>query len=414
MSRPALEVADIFRGHGPAWRCANAGHVSLGQLKVISAIEQCRTAALGGHVARCENDKCGHTQIAYNSCRNRHCPKCQGAAAKEWLAEREKELLPVPYFHVVFTLPAEIADIAYQNKAVIYGILFKASAEALITIAADPKHLGARIGILSVLHTWGSALTHHPHVHMIVPGGGLSLDGTRWITCRSNFFLSVRVLSRLFRRLVLEKLGTAYRAGELQFLGKYAALTNAQSFAAYLAPLHKKEWVVYSKRPFGGPEEVLRYLARYTHRVAISNSRLVSLDEKGVTFKWKDYRLEGKERYNKVMTLPTNEFIRRFLMHVLPQGFHRIRYYGFLTPQSRAKNIARIRDLTKNPFIAIDAIKDANAKASTSAQPEEPKAPEHPCPCCGSRMRIIETFLRGQQPKNRPTPRSPKIRIDTS
>ena len=408
MSRPALEVADIFRKYGPAWRSANAGHVSLGQLKVMSAIEDCRTAALGGHVARCENEECAHTQIGYNSCRNRHCPKCQGAAAREWLAEREKELLPLPYFHVVFTLPAKIADIAYQNKAVIYNILFKASAETMITIAADPKPLGARIGILSVLHTWGSALTHHPHVHMIVPGGGISPDGTQWISCRPNFFLSVHVLSRLFRRLVLEKLDAAHRAGELQFFGKHAALTNVRAFASYLAPLRNSKWVVYCKRPFGGPEEVLRYLARYTHRVAISNRRLVSCDDKGVTFKWKDYRLEGSERYNKEMTLDTHEFIRRFLMHVLPQGFHRIRYYGFLTSQSRAKNIARIRELRANPFIAIDAIKAANPK------PEAPKAPDHPCPCCGSHMRIIETFLRGQQPKNRPTPIKPKIRIDTS
>jgi hypothetical protein len=404
MSRPVLEVADIFRGHGAAWRQANAGHVGLGQLKVMAAIENCRTAALGGHVARCENEKCAYTQIAYNSCRNRHCPKCQGAAAREWLAEREAELLPVPYFHVVFSLPAQIADIAYHNKAAIYDILFKASAEALITIAADPKHLGARIGVLSVLHTWGSALTHHPHVHMIVPGGGISLDGTRWVTCRPNFLLSVRVLSRLFRRLVLQKLASAHLAGQLQFFGRHASLTNARAFAAYLAPLRNSEWVVYSKRPFGGPEEVLCYLARYTHRVAISNRRLVSLDDRGVTFKWKDYRIEGPERY-KVMTLDTHEFIRRFLMHVLPQGFHRIRYYGLLTSQTRARNIARARELLAVPLIPIDAIKAADP---------EPEVPEHSCPCCGSRMMIIETFLRGQQPKHRPTPLPPKIRIDTS
>jgi len=407
LPRPALEVADIFRGHGPAWRQANAGHVSLGQLKVMSAIENCRTAALGGHVARCENENCGYTQIAYNSCRNRHCPKCQGAAAREWLAAREAELLPVPYFHVVFSLPAQIADIAYHNKAVIYDILFKASAETMITIAADPKHLGARIGVLSILHTWGSALTHHPHVHMIVPGGGISLDGTRWVACRPNFFLYVGVLSRLFRRLVLEKLAAAHAVGALQFFGKHASLTNARAFAAYLAPLRNSEWVVYSKRPFGGPKQVLRYLARYTHRVAISNRRLVALNDNGVTFKWKDYRIEGPERY-KVMTLDTSEFIRRFLMHVLPQGFHRIRYYGLLTSQTRAKNIARARELLAVPLIAIDAIKAA------SATPEEPKQPQHPCPCCGSRMIIIETFLRGQQPKHRPTPVPPAIRIDTS
>jgi hypothetical protein len=407
LARPGLEVADIFRRHGQAFRQANAGHVSLGQLKVMSAIENCRTAALGGHVARCENDECGHTQIAYNSCRNRHCGKCQGAAAKEWLAAREAELLPVPYFHVVFSLPAQIADIAYQNKAAIYDILFKASAETLITIAADPKHLGARIGFLSVLHTWGSGLTHHPHAHIIVPGGGISLDGERWIACRPRFFLPVRVLSRLFRRLVLEKLDAAHRAGQLQFFGKHAALTNLQAFAAYLAPLRNRDWVVYSKRPFGGPAEVLRYLARYTHRVAISNRRLVALNDKGVTFKWKDYRLEGRERYG-VMTLDTHEFIRRFLMHVLPQGFHRIRYYGLLTSPTRANNIARIRELLAVPLLPIDAIKAATTK------PEEPKPPEHPCPCCGGRMRIIETFLPGQQPKHRPTPLPVKIRIDTS
>ena len=416
MCRPALEVADIFRDHGPAWRQTNAGHVSLGQMKVMSAIERCRTAALGGHVGRCANETCAHTVIAYNSCRNRHCPKCQGAAARQWLAEREAELLSVPYFHVVYTLPAQIGDIAYQNKAVIYDLLFKTAAETLITIAADPEHFGARIGITAVLHTWGSALTHHPHIHMIVPGGGIALDGSRWVSCRPGFFLPVRVLSRLFRRLFLNRLTAAHAAGRLNFFGDYVHLGNAKTFAAYLAPLRSSERVVYSKRPFGGPKEVLRYLARYTHRVAISNRRLVSLDDQGVTFKWKDYRIEGPERY-KVMTLDAHEFIRRFLMHVLPQGFHRIRYYGLLTSQTRAKNIARVRQLLALPLIPVDAI---NAKASTSAQPDEPKAPEHPCPCCGSRMVIIETFLPGQQPnasrspQHRPTPVPPKIRIDTS
>jgi hypothetical protein len=329
-----LEVADIFRGHGPAWRKANAGHVSLGQLKVMSAIESCRTAALGGHVARCE--KCSHTLIAYNSCRNRHCPKCQGAAAKQWLAEREADLLPVPYYHVVFTLPAPISDIAYQNKAAIYDILFKAAAETLTTIAADPKHLGAHIGLTSVLHTWGSALTHHPHVHIIVPGGGISLDGMRWVSCRPGFFLPVRVLSRLFRRLFLEKLTAAHQAGALNFFGTHAALTARQAFAAFLAPLRKIEWVVYSKRPFGGPQAVLAYLSRYTHRVAISNRRLISFNHAGVTFKWKDYRATGPERA-KVMTLTTDEFIRRFLIHVLPTGFHRIRHYGLFASHKRCR-----------------------------------------------------------------------------
>src|SRR5271166_2131672 len=269
MSRPELEVADIFRDYGAAWRQANAGHVSLAQLKVMTAIERCRTAALGGHVARCED--CAHIAIAYNSCRNRHCPKCQGAAARAWLAEREAELLPVPYYHVVFTLPAAIGDIAHQNKAVIYDLLFKASAETVLTIAADPKHLGARIGVISVLHTWGSALTHHPHVHMIVPGGGISPDGKRWVSCRPGFFLPVRVLSRLFRRLFLKALSAAHSAGRLSFFGDHVHLADAQSFAACLAPLRNAEWVIYAKRPFGGPEAVLAYLSRYTHRVAIAN-----------------------------------------------------------------------------------------------------------------------------------------------
>jgi predicted Zn-ribbon and HTH transcriptional regulator len=402
--RSVLEVADIFRGHGSAWREANAGHVSLDQLKVMSAIENCRTAALGGHVARCE--KCSHTLIAYNSCRNRHCPKCQSAAAKEWLAEREAELLPVPYFHVVFTLPARIADIAYQNKTVIYNLLFKAAAETLMTIAADPKHLGARVGVLSVLHTWGSALTHHPHVHMIVPGGGIALDSESWVSCRPNFFLPVRVMSRLFRRLFLEKLATAHQGGELQFFGKHAQLINAKAFAAYLAPLRKCEWVVYSKRPFGGPKDVLRYLARYTHRVAISNRRLIAIDDKSVTFKWKDYRIEGREHY-KVMTLAITEFIRRFLIHVLPTGFHRIRFYGLLAGSKRADNIARARKLLAVPMLPIEAIK----AASTA---DEPQASKHPCPCCGGHMIIIEVFQRGCSPQYRSTASVPAFRIDTS
>ena len=396
MPRPSLEVADIFRAHGPAWRRANAGHVSLGQLKVMSAIETCRTAALGGHVARCE--ECAHTRIAYNSCRNRHCPKCQGAAAKEWLAEREAELLPVPYYHVVFTLPAPIADIAYQNKAVIYDILFKAAAETLVTIAADPKHLGARIGLTAVLHSWGSALTHHPHVHIIVPGGGISLDGERWISCRPGFFLPVRVLSRLFRRLLLEKLVAAHDAGRLQFFGAHVHLAERNAFTTYLAPLRKAEWVVYSKRPFGGPEAVLAYLSRYTHRVAIANSRLVALDDAGVSFTWKDYRTKGRERA-KVMTLAIDEFIRRFLLHVLPDGFHRIRYYGLFAKGGRAenKNIARARQLL-NVMAPRSEPSDAG-----DADDSEPQTLAHPCPCCGGRMIIIETFERGGAPRYRPT-----------
>ncbi len=405
MSRPALEVADIFRDHGAAWRRANAGHVSLEQLKVMSAIERCRTAALGGHVARCED--CTHTVIAYNSCRNRHCPKCQGAAATEWLAAREADLLPVAYFHVVFTLPAAIADIAYQNKAVIYDILFTAAAETMIAIAADPKHLGARIGITAVLHSWGSALTHHPHVHMIVPGGGISADGSRWVSCRPNFFLPAQVLSRLFRGLFLAKLRAAHRAGRLKFFGTHAHLDDARAFKAYLAPLRKAEWVVYAKRPFGGPQAVLAYLSCYTHRVAISNRRLISADETGVTFKWKDYRIEGPNRY-QTMTLPTREFIRRFLMHVLPRGFHRIRHYGLLASGNRAANIARARALLAVP------VRTKRPETSEAAALDEPRVLPRQCPCCGGRMMIIETFARGCEPKHRPTPAPTEIRIDTS
>jgi hypothetical protein len=403
MGRPALEVADIFRDHGRAWRDANRGHVSLGQLKVMSAIERCRTAALGGHVMRCENDACAYTAIAYNSCRNRHCPKCQGAAAREWMAARAAELLPVPYFHVVFTLPSAIGDIAYQNKAAIYDLLFRASAETMQTIAADPKHLGARIAITAVLHTWGSAMTHHPHLHMIVPGGGIALDGSRWIAKRPRFFLPVRVLSKLFRRLMIEKLLAAHAAGQLTFYGAHAALLNAKAFAAYLAPLRRRRWFVYAKRPFAGPKAVLAYLSRYTHRVAISNRRLVAADAKTVTFKVKDYRIDGPGRY-KAMTLDAHEFIRRFLIHVLPSGFHRIRHYGLLAGGAKADNLARARKL-------LDAAAPAPETADSDA---DPATPDKPCPHCGSVMRIIELFKAGEVPRHRPTVRCAAVRIDTS
>src|SRR2546426_253328 len=346
MSRPMLEVADIFRDHGAAWRQTNAGHVSLDQLKVMSAIESCRTAALGGHVARCED--CAYTTIAYNSCRNRHCPKCQGAAAREWLAAREAELLPVPYFHVVFTLPAKIAAIAYHNKAVVYDLLFRASSEAMLTIAADPEHLGARIGITAVLHTWGSTMTHHPHVHMIVPGGGISLDGSRWLSCRPRFFLPVPVFSKLFRGLMLGKLLAAHKAGQLKFFGQHAHLADRKAFAAYLAPLRRRKWYLYSKPPFGGPEAVLAYLSRYTHRVAISNRRLIAFDQNGVTFKYNDYRADARARH-KGMTLATGEFIRRFLLPVPPKGFHPIPHYRPFPNASCADNIARARKLLAIP-----------------------------------------------------------------
>lgn len=361
----------------------------------MSAIEACRTEALGGHVAGCT--KCGHHHISYNSCKNRHCPKCQGPAARDWMEARAADLLPVEYFHVVFTLPAEIAQIAYSNKRAVYGLLFKASAQTVMTIAADPKRMNARVGMTSVLHTWGSALTHHPHIHMIVPGGGLTPDGTKWIACRPGFFLHVRVLSRLFRRLFLQGLMELHREGQLTFFGKLAGLADAGAFATWLGPLRKTEWVVYAKPPFGGPEAVLAYLSRYTHRVAISNNRLISADAHTVAFHWKDYRIKSGDR-RSVMRLATPEFIRRFLIHVLPDGFHRIRHYGLLASSTRKANITRIRAL-----LCVQS-------------PEQPAAPQpevevipltlrEPCPCCGSPMRIVEIFRRGQKPMSRAPPR---------
>jgi hypothetical protein len=392
-----LEIADIFRAYGPAWRRANAGHVSLSQLKVMSAIEVCRTEALGGHVAACA--ECGHQHVAYNSCKNRPRstlgPKCQGPAARDWMAARSEDVLPVEYFHVVFTLPAEIARIAYWNKKAVYDLLFKASAETLTTIAADPRHLGARIGMTSVLHTWGSALTHHPHVHIIAPGGGLSPDGTRWIACRPGFFLPVRVLSRLFRRLFLEGLVALHQAGRLLFFGDLERLAEAAAFDAHLAPLRRAEWVIYAEPPFGGPEAVLAYLSRYSHRVAISNSRLVSADAETVAFRWKDYRIRNRDRW-KVMRLATAEFIRRFLIHVLPDGFHRIRHYGLLASAGRKANIAKIHILLG----AETALQEAASSAEII-----PLTLREPCPDCGGRMRIIEIFRRGQQPRTRAPPR---------
>ena len=372
----------------------------------MSAIEDCRTAVLGGHVARCENTACGFTSIAYNSCRNRHCPKCQGAQAREWMADREADLLPVPYFHVVFTLPAEIGDIAYQNKAVIYDALFKASSETMLRIAADKKHLGAKIGMTAVLHTWGSAMTHHPHVHMIVPGGGVSPDGDRWIGCKPNFFLPVFVLSRLFRRLMLEKLAAAHASGKLVFFGSHAHLSCPTAFAKLLAPLRKKRWFVYAKEPFAGPKQVLAYLSRYTHRVAISNSRLLRTDGKTITFRVKNYRASGGTRYT-TMTLDIADFIQRFLLHVLPKGFHRIRHYGLLATGQRAENIERAREL-----LGVAMPVDATADVSASDDPAGAELPS--CPCCGSRQRIVETFLRGETPRHRPSSRPLVFKVDTS
>ncbi|MBS0494306.1 MAG: IS91 family transposase [Proteobacteria bacterium] len=392
MAAAALEVADIFRAYGPAWRLSQHQHLNLGQLKVMSAIEQCRTAALGGHVLHCP--QCAHDQVAYNSCRNRHCPKCQSHAAKRWLEARQADLLPVDYFHVVFTLPAPISDIAYYNKALIYGLLFEIAAETLQRIAADPKHLGAQVGVTLVLHTWGSALTHHPHVHGIVPGGGISHDGQRWVACKPGFFLPVRVLSRLFRRRFLEELMHAHELGKLQFFGGRAELVDATAFAQWLAPLRTCEWVVYAKRPFAGPQAVLAYLSRYTHRVAIANSRLIALDERGVTFRWKDYRVKGATRH-KTMTLSTDEFMRRFLLHVLPTGFHRIRHFGLLSNANRTAGLAQARELLRVPVpVALDGC-NAEADGQTKAT--------FVCAHCGTALLIIQTLVR--QPTRPELPR---------
>ena len=392
--RPALEVADIFRTAGPAWRSEQQGHLSLAQLRVMSAIEQCRSGALGGHVLRCTG--CDEPQIAYNSCRNRHCPKCQGSAALRWLDDRQADLLPVQYFHVVFTLPAPITAIGYYNKAIVYGLLFGIAAEVLRTIAADPKHLGARIGATLVLHTWGSALTHHPHVHGIVPGGGLAIDSDTWVSCRPGFFLPVRVLSRLFRRRFLEELTVAHDAGELRFFGEYRDLADPTLFRQWLAPLRRCEWVVYAKRPFAGPKQVLAYLSRYTHRVAISNSRLIALDDRGVTFRWKDYRAKGRTRY-KTMSLAAGEFMRRFLLHVLPTGFHRIRHYGLLANAGRKENLALARELLKAPALPATEPNQASAAAP----------PTFVCRHCGAAMIVIEMLPRSQHIRAPPPHPSP-------
>jgi len=383
--RGALEVADVLRYHGAAYRDAHAGHLSRGQRRVMAAIEACRSATLGGHVEQCEG--CGQIRIAYNSCRNRHCPKCQGLARAAWLADRQADLLPVPYFHVVFTMPAPIAEIAFQNKAVVYAILFAAAAETLRIIAADPKHLGAEIGLVAVSYTWGQNLHHHPHVHCVVPGGGPSADGTRWVGCRPGFFLPVKVLSRLYRRLFLTRLQAAFDAGQLRFFGALASLAGRAAFAVSLRPLRAIPWVVYAKRPFGGPEQVLDYLARYTHRVAIANSRLVTLADGRVSFLWKDYRHHDKR---KVMTLDADEFIRRFLLHVLPDGFHRIRHYGYLANGGRVAKLACCRRLLAAPEPAPPAV----AADYRERYEQLTGRSLDLCPCCGGRMIEIGVIPR--------------------
>lgn len=390
MSRPSLEVADIFLRHGKQWRLDHQGHISLSQHRVMSAIERCRRAELGGHVLSCPD--CHHTLIAYNSCRNRHCPKCQASSAKRWYEARQVDLLPVPYYHVVFTLPDVIGKMAYQNKSEIYAILFRTAAQTLLKIGADPKHLGVRLGVTMVLHSWGSAMTHHPHVHCIVPGGGIALDGHRWITCKPGFFLPVRVLSKLFRRFFLAQLDKAYQANSLQFRGSLLALQNSKQFDDALVPARQQDWVVYAKRPFAGPEAVLAYLARYTHRIAIANSRLVSMDNNSVTFRWKDYRYQDRCKHN-TMTLSAEEFIRRFLLHVLPKGFHRIRHYGFLSSNVKQNKIKQARQLLSQP--------DEKQEVETGSS-KPTKSPTYCCPKCGGSMVIIETFSYRALPRAPP------------
>jgi len=394
--RPGLEVADILHRHGAAYARAHEGHLGRVEKRVMSAITACRTAALGGHVEACGD--CGAMRIAYNSCRNRHCPKCQGPARAAWLAARQVELLPVPYFHVVFTLPQPVAAIAFQNKRFVYAILFRAAAEAMTTLAANPRHLGAGIGGLAVLHTWGQALTHHPHLHCVVPGGGLAPDEARWIASRPDFFLAVKPLACLFRRLFLERLAAAFAAGELGFFGELAPLAYPAAFAERLTAMRRIDWVVYAKKPFGGPAQVLAYLGRYTHRVAIANSRLIALDQTHVAFTWKDYHDGGA---TKVMRLQAGEFIRRFLLHVLPDGFHRIRYFGFMANAHRAVKLALCRSLS-----GADGEDTAAQSAAPSASDPSGKiaAAIPACPHCGGVMRIV-----GCMPHSfhRPGPRAP-------
>jgi hypothetical protein len=388
MRAHGLEVADIFRQIGPAYRDAQAAHLSRGQRRVMSAIERCRTAALGGHVEQC--DDCGHQRVAYNSCRNRHCPKCQSLARAQWLQQRQVELLPVQYFHVVFTVPQEIAAIAYQNKAVVYDILFRATSETLRTIAADSRHLGADIGFIAILHTWGQNLQHHPHLHCVVPGGGVSSDGARWVACRAGFFLPVRVLSRLFRRLFVEQLKQAHAEGKLAFFNALAKLKEAEAFARYLEPVLRVEWVVYAKPPFGGPEQVLAYLGRYTHRVAISNNRLVAFTGQHVTFHWKDYRHESR---HKLMQLDSQEFVRRVLLHVLPPGFQRIRHYGLLANRSREEKLQRCRELLDAPTPAVEEPTNEGEDYRDRYQ-RLTGISLRDCPACGhGQMVRIDTFL---------------------
>jgi hypothetical protein len=394
-----LEVADVLRRHGDAFRRARAGHLGRVEKRIMSAILACRTATLGGHVEAC--DDCGIARVAYNSCRNRHCPKCQGAARAQWLADRQAELLPVPYFHVVFTMPAPIGAIAFQNKGVVYSILFSAAAEAMTTLAANPRRLGAQIGFLAVLHTWGQTLTHHPHVHCVVPGGGLSPDGTRWIAGRPDFFLAVKPLAKLFRRLFLERLQKAFDTGALNFFSDLAPLADPANLRVHLAAMRRVDWVVYAKKPFGGPAQVLAYLGRYTHRVAIANSRLVALDDDHVAFAWKDYRHNGAA---KIMKLAPDEFIRRFLLHALPDGFHRIRHFGFMANGHRAARLALCRSL-------LAERRERPEPASTTDAAPQARMDAPACPECGGVMRVVAELPRAMRPSRAD---APPFHCDTS
>src|SRR6266576_3091141 len=393
MERPKLEVADVFRRYGVAYREKHGASMSTAQRRVMSAIEVCRTAALGGHLERC--DECGHERNCFNSCRDRHCPKCQCLARAEWIQDRQSELLDVPYFHVVFTVPAEIAAIASQNKKVVYNVLFRTTAATLTTIAADPEHLGAEIGFFAVLHSWGQNLLFHPHLHCVVPGGGPSPDGQRWICCRPNFFLPVRVLSHLFRRLFLESLQRAFDSDKLQFVGHLEPFHDRLTFTRHLAAWKEREWVVYAKRPFAGPQQVLDYVGRYTHRVAISNNRLLDIAEDKVTFRYKDYRHDAQQ---KTMTVEAEEFIRRFLLHVLPEGFQRIRYYGFLANRYRKEKLARCRELLDMPAPEPPALKGAKDYRERYQELIGPSLGE--CPACHQgRMLLIEILPRSPHRK---------------
>lgn len=403
MPHQGLEVADIFQQHGQLWRQENKGHLSLGQLKVMSAIERCRTLALGGHKLLCQS--CGHIEMAYNSCRNRHCPKCQATAAHRWLEARQADLLPVEYFHVVFTIPAQINELAYQNKKVVYNILFKAVTKTLTLIAGDKKHLGVKLGATLVLHTWGSTMMHHPHIHCIIPGGGLSEDNQTWISCRPGYFLPVPVLSLLFKRVFLDMLYQAYLTKQLNFYGNLKKIETERHFFYWLKPLKKKSWYVYAKKPFAGPKAVLAYLSRYTHRVAIANSRLLSLKDKKVTFKYKNYRKKGKKQQQK-MTLDVDEFIRRFLIHVLPSGFHRIRHIGLFANARRKDNLDKIRSLLHHETKKGSEQPIVDHEPTKKNEPVALKKITYHCLVCGEPMQVIATFRGKIHPRAPPDRRT--------